>query len=92
MISLHALKGAVRRSLEAQERARSDHERHIARKRLKQQQVEQEWQTELKRREEAARDEDGSRAKARAEQDKQNEKARLEMMAAAIVSRQRKLS
>ncbi len=92
MITLHALKRAVRRSLAAQARARTDEEKRLALKRLQQQRIEAAWREELRRREEAARDEDGSRAAAHAESEEQREQEQLECMTAAILRRQAKLS
>lgn len=92
MITMHAFKKAVRRSLAAQARARTEEDKRIARKRLRQAEIEAAWRAELKRREDAARDEDGSRAAAREAAQEEQELERLASMAASIIRRQAKLS
>lgn len=92
MITLHSLAGAVRRSLMARELARNEEEKRLSLKRLRQQQIEDAWQAELKRREEAELDADGTRAAARKALEEQQEAERLASMAAAIVRSTAKLS
>lgn len=92
MITLRGLCSAVRRSLAAAELIRSEEDRRLALKRLQQRQAEEAWQAELKRREEAELDADGSRAAARQALEEQRETARLASIAAGIARKQAKLS
>lgn len=90
MITLRSLASAVRRALAARERIRSEEEKRLALKRLQQQQIEDAWQAELSRREEAELDADGSRAAARKALEEQREAERLATIAADIVRQQAK--
>lgn len=92
MITLRSLANAVRIALAARERVRTEEEKRLALKRLQQRQVEEAWQAELKRREEAEMDADGSRAAARQALEEQREAERLATIATGIVRRQAKLS
>ncbi len=90
MISFASLAGAICRALEQETKAQTEQQKHLARKRLQQQQIERAWQQEQERRAEREADADGTIAAERAARAEQQEQERLDALAASIVNWQRK--
>lgn len=92
MISLASLASAICCALDQQTLAQTELQKHLARKRLQQQQIEKAWLQELERRAEREADADGTLATERAARAERQEQERLDQLAASIVNWQRKHS
>lgn len=92
MISLTSIKAAIRRSMTLEAQARSERDKWLAAKRARQREREAAWLEEQARREAALRDEDGSRARAKAELAEQRMQDQLDSLTAAILRRQQNRS
>ena len=92
MISLASLAGAIRSALDHDARLKTEHQKFLALKKLKQQQAERVWLEEIARRAEREADADGTLAAERAKKAQRQEQERLDALASSIVNWQRKNS